>query len=328
MKVSSVISMVGARVFSVPKPVAVGFEITHLCNLACAYCDRHTRLPNEMSLTQILAALAGLKALGMREISLDGGEALAHPRIDEIVAWLVERQIETRLNTNGILIPKKLKLIPSFSKIKISLDGPAEVHDRVRGPRAFERAVAGARIAHDLGTRVEFTCVLGRHNFGAVDELIDIVETLGMGVIFQPARDSLFLGEHGPGLNFRLDQENLRAALARVEERKRGGGGVLNGWSSLRHFRNFPEETPLPCAAGWINVTLDPQGNLFHCGQVNRRGDAPNVVRLGVAEAFRQLERGGCGQCWCARVVEENYAWGGRVAKSLPLAPMPHAARQ
>ncbi|HET9959851.1 MAG TPA: hypothetical protein VFQ61_35410, partial [Polyangiaceae bacterium] len=61
----------------------------------------------------------------------------------------------------------------------------------------------------------------------------------------------------------------------------------------------------------------DPSGNLYHCAQVNR-GVRHNVVELGVEEAFRRLEREGCSQCWCARVVEENYAWGGRFDLSLP----------
>ncbi|HEY2406527.1 MAG TPA: radical SAM protein [Polyangiaceae bacterium] len=321
MKASTLLSIARARVFSTPKPIAVGFELTHLCNLACSYCDRHTPLPKEMSLSEIFAAFSGLERLGMREISLDGGEALAHRRIDEIVGFLRKRAIVVRLNTNGILLPKKKHLIPSFEKIKISLDGPAEVHDRARGPHAFERAVAGARLARDLGARVELTCVIGRHNADSVDALLEIARSLELGVIFQPARDSLFQGESGPGAAYRLDGQQVRAAFARVEAHKRAGNSVLNGWSSLRHFRSFPNDTPLPCAAGWINLTLDPEGNLYHCGQVNRRDKSRNLVELGVEEAFNRLTRHGCQQCWCARVVEENYAWGGQFAKSLPLPP-------
>ena len=78
--------------------------------------------------------------------------------------------------------------------------------------------------------------------------------------------------------------------------------------------------------AGWINATMDPEGNLFHCGQVDRSDKSNNVVKLGAEQAFRRLRRVGCTQCWCARVVEENYAWGGRFDKSLPLAaPFPLA---
>jgi hypothetical protein len=116
-----------------------------------------------------------------------------------------------------------------------------------------------------------------------------------------------------------LDGNGVHAAFARIEQHKRAGAPVLNGWASLRHFRNFPNDRPLPCAAGWINVTLDPEGNLYHCGQIGRQNTSSNAVRLGAAEAFRRLERKPCSQCWCARVVEENYAWGGQFQMSLPI---------
>lgn len=302
-----------------PVPIAVGFEVTHLCNLDCAYCDRHRPLPAEMSLPEILTALEGLRVLGMREISLDGGEALAHRDIEAIASWLEDNGIVTRLNTNGILIPRRLSVVRRCAKVKISLDGPESIHDAARGYGAYRKAVNGALAARELGVPVEFTCVLGRHNAHAVDSLMDIAEKLEIGVIFQPARDSLFIDGAKESSEFRLTRQELRRALLLVENHKRNGKRVLNHWSSLRHFRHFPKDKALPCAAGYINVTLDPEGTLYHCGQVSRVDKSCNVVALGVPRAFEQLTRGGCSQCWCARVVEENYAWGGRLDKFLPL---------
>ncbi len=318
MNPSTLLSVAGARVFRKPKPVAVGFELTHLCNLACEYCDRHTRMPNEMTFEQVLAALDGLFRIGMREISLDGGEPLAHPRVEDVVDWLADHRIVTRMNTNGILVRRRAQVVRRLSKVKISLDGPRDVHDAARGARAFERAVDGARAARELGVPVELTCVVGSHNRDAIDDLMAIASELEMPIVFQPARESLFLGQRGPGRAFQLDASGIRAAFARIEHHKRSGGPVGNGWSSLRHFRAFPGDAALPCAAGWINATMDPEGNLFHCGQVDRSDKSNNVVRLGAGEAFRKLQRVGCTQCWCARVVEENYAWGGQFQKSLP----------
>lgn len=301
-----------------PAPLSVAFEISHLCNLACTYCDRHTPLPKEMQRAEIFAALEGLHALGMRHISLDGGEPLAHKHFRDVVDWLVRKRVRVYVNTNGILVPKHLATIRRVQKLKISLDGPKRSHDAMRGERAWERAMVGARVARAEGVPVELTCVLGTHNAGDVDELLDIAEAEGLSVVFQPARNSLFLDNERDGAGFQLDDQRLRAALARVEQRKHRGPGVGNRWSSLRHFRRFPEDAALPCAAGWINVTMDPEGNLHHCGQVSRTGPALNVVALGVRAAFERLLRGGCTQCWCARVVEENYAWGGHFHRLLP----------
>jgi MoaA/NifB/PqqE/SkfB family radical SAM enzyme len=198
------------------------------------------------------------------------------------------------------------------------LDGPPRSHDAMRGERAHERAIAGALAAREAGVEVELTCVVGRHNAKHIDELLDFVESLGLRVVFQPARNSLFLETERDGSEFQLEGEALRAAFRRIEARKRRGSGVANRWSSLRHFRNFPNDVKLPCAAGWINVTLDPEGSLYHCGQFSRSVRSYNVVREGVAAAFERLNRAACKQCWCARVVEENYAWGGRFDTFLP----------
>jgi MoaA/NifB/PqqE/SkfB family radical SAM enzyme len=276
MRPKVVLRVVGARL-GFPVPLVVGFEITHLCNLACGYCDRHTPLPNEMTFEQICRALSELMRAGMQEISLDGGEPLAHRHIDEVVARLVAWGIVVRLNTNGILVPKKLSVVRQLQKVKISLDGPQPQHDAMRGKDAFRRAIAGAEAARAAGVPVEFTCVVGQHNAHALDALMDLVEQLGFRIIFQPARNSLFMASERDGSAFVLENERIRAAFARVEARKREGSVVLNRWSSLRHFRRFPEDVALPCA-----VTMDPEGNLYHCGQVSRLNRSNNVVRLGV----------------------------------------------
>src|SRR6266403_1510273 len=74
-----------------PYPLGLTFEVTWLCNLACSYCDRHTPMANELTREQIFAALEEFYALGMRDVSLDGGEPLAHKCIREIVDWLGAR---------------------------------------------------------------------------------------------------------------------------------------------------------------------------------------------------------------------------------------------
>jgi len=271
-----------------------------------------------MTREQILVALAEFVALGMRRISLDGGEPLTHPDVDEIVDFLIRREVEVFMNTNGILVPRRMRTVSRLHKLKISLDGPEAAHDAMRGAGSFAKAVRGAQAAREAGVPVELTCVIGSHNADHVDALLDWVEEHRFRIVFQPARNSLFLESERDGASFVLEPERLRAALSRVEARKKTSLAVGNRWSSLRHFRSFPDEAPIPCAAGWINATLDPEGDLRHCGQVSRLGPANNVIALGVKKAFERLERRGCNQCWCARVVEENWAWGGRLDRMLP----------
>ena len=323
MNIAKTMGTIAARLGR-PAPLSLTFELTHLCNLACDYCDRHTPMSNEMTREQILKALAEFIDLGTRKVKFDGGEPLAHKHIDEFVAWLIERDISTGMNTNGILVPKKIETIKQLSQVRISLDGPRDNHDSMRGKGSFDKAIRGAVAARDAGVpKVDFTCVIGKHNANAIDELIDLVEELELSVIFQPARPSLFLGNDRDGKAFVPNQSEIMTAFGRVEARKRQGKAVGNRWSSLRHFRALPRDVNLPCAAGWIHVTMDPEGSLYHCGQIARQDDSNNVTRLGARAAFDGLSRKGCTQCWCARVVERNYTWGLRYDKLLPMMDEP-----
>lgn len=301
-------------------PLSLAYELSWLCNLACSYCDRHTPMPRELDRDQIFTALGEFVELGTRNVSLDGGEPLAHRNVDEIVKWLVERDVEVSMHTNGILVPRKLETIRKLSKVKISLDGPKESHDAMRGEGAFDSALSGACAAQSAGVPVEFTCAVGRHNATSLEQLLEIAGGMRIPVVFQPARNSLFVGSTRDGSAWELEHAYSRSAFARIEAFKREGRGVGNRWSSLRHFRRFPLETRPPCSAGWIACTMDPEGVLFHCGERDRSDRTNNVARLGVAQAFANLTKSGCGQCWCARLVEENYVWGLRVDKMLPPA--------
>lgn len=310
----STMAWLGLRAF----PISVAYELSWLCNLECAYCDRHTPMANEMTREQIFAALGEFVELGTRSVSLDGGEPLTHRNVAEIVEFLVERRVEVSMHTNGILVPRKIETIRKLKKVKISLDGPRESHDTMRGAGSFDSAIAGARAAREVGVRVEFTCSVGCHNADTLEQLLDIAESLGSSIVFQPVRNSLFVYGERDGSAWELKHQRSLATFERIEALKRGGRAVANQWSSLRHFRNFPFETRPPCAAGWILCTMDPEGVLFHCGERDRSDRSNNVTEMGVARAFRQLTKSGCGQCWCARSVEENYIWGLRFDQMLP----------
>lgn len=312
--VKGAIARLGIR----PYPLALSYEVTWRCNLECAYCDRHTPMPRELTLDETLAALGEFHDLGMRKTHLDGGDPLTHRHIEQIVDWLTERRISVTMNTNGILVPRKIAIIRKLAGVTISMDGPRERHDCLRGAGSFDRAITGARATQAAGVPVEFTCTVGRHNVDVLDDVVGIAERLRIPVVFQPALNSLFLGSERDGSDWQLDSGAIRTAFAHIEDLKRRRPMVGNGWSSLRHFRRFPEPTRPPCAAGWVTATMDPEGVLFPCGQLDRSDRSNSVVRLGAAAAFARLSRRGCDQCWCARLVQGNYFWGLRVDRMLP----------
>src|SRR5262245_47464535 len=165
-----------ARMGIRPIPIALTYEITWLCNLACRYCDRHTPMAREMKRDEIFSALDEFIEFGMEQIHLDGGDPLTHKHIDEVVTWLVHRDRIVSMNTNGILVPRKIETIRKLSRIEISLDGLKDNHDSMRGAGSFDKAIAGAKAAQAVGVPVQFTCTVGLHNHASIEAVVEIAE--------------------------------------------------------------------------------------------------------------------------------------------------------
>jgi MoaA/NifB/PqqE/SkfB family radical SAM enzyme len=299
-----------AKILKRPTPLRIVFEVTHLCNLACEYCDRHTPLPNELTLDEIVAIVREFAGMGMVGMTLDGGDPLVRGDIDQIIDELVRLRVRIVINTNGILIPKKLESVKKASLVNVSLDGPERQHDLMRGDGSFEKAVRGIRAARDAGVAVKLRCTVHRENIESVPALVRLAEDLESPIVFQPALNSLFLDTDRDGSRWEPDVARFRRMVLWLCEEKKNTKYIANHYASLKHFLAFPEHKELPCSAGWIHATLDPEGYLHHCGQVNRTVQKISVRELGAKRAFEQIARYSCGECWCASLVETNYAWG------------------
>src|SRR5262249_61856111 len=143
--------------------------------------------------------------LGIQVTHLDSGDPLTHRHVIELVAWLVRLGIRVTMNSNGILVPKKIETVRKLARMTISLDGPRESHDAFRGGGSCDKALAGAEAARGVGVPVEFTCTVGRHNEHAIDKAIEIAEKMGTTIVFQPATNSLFLETERDGSAWQLD---------------------------------------------------------------------------------------------------------------------------
>src|SRR5467141_2476846 len=91
-------------------------EPLHTCNLTCTGCGRireySTSLKDMMSLEDCLASAEECEA---PMVSICGGEPLIYPKIEELVAGLLEQGRIVYLCTNGVFMRKKMKdYLPSM----------------------------------------------------------------------------------------------------------------------------------------------------------------------------------------------------------------------
>lgn len=133
---------------------------TRLCNLRCTYCNQWADGPNQhMGFPVLLRAIRDvLRAPGVRRVEFvwHGGEpTLRRREFFRKALWLQHQfrrpgqVVRNALQTNGTrLTPDWLAFLREHEfSVGVSLDGPAEIHDRrrldVHGERTFDRVRAG-----------------------------------------------------------------------------------------------------------------------------------------------------------------------------------------
>ncbi|MBI4979446.1 MAG: radical SAM protein [Spirochaetes bacterium] len=110
-------------------------------------------------------------------VTLWGGEPLLSPLFYDVARYLKEKGIRTNLVTNGVLIGERAcELQDLFDDIFISVDGPAPVHDEIRGVAGtFDRIANGIRNVRSImpRQRIIIMTTLVRENIGHLQELAE-----------------------------------------------------------------------------------------------------------------------------------------------------------
>jgi MoaA/NifB/PqqE/SkfB family radical SAM enzyme len=288
-------------------PLFVSWNITFHCNLHCKYCNTHTIRRKEWDVPQILAGLDTLWGQGVRWITFGGGEPFLKKGLGEILAHAKGLGFNVFLSTNGWLASEHRAELAFVDHANISLDGPREVHDLVRGAGAFDKALEGVDVCREEGVSVSLLCVLSKHNLEHVEEVVRIASERGLTVMFQPATRWLNSSEESNPICPPV--EEYRATVARLKTLKKGGAPIRNSLGGLDHIAHWPDPTPIWCVAGRLISVLEPDGSVLTCHQAQvgsfLKTGCAECAEAPLAERFcgAQIPKG-CVQCWCAPLVE------------------------
>jgi len=306
------LGMLGSRAFSRHRPLLLNIEPTHRCNLDCVYCDKVDPKSPQMETAAALQLLDELAALGTLSVCFDGGEPLVHPGIEPLVRRAKTHGMRVSMSTNGMLLHRKPRVLDGVDVVKISIDGPAHVHDAGRGRGSFDKSMAGARYALAAGCKVAIRMTLAAHNVGYFEDVIFHAKQLGIQALFQPAIGNIMNGADAPEAHS-ADVAGYRAAIDELMRLKRAGEPIGNERVCLEHLRNWPDPTPVnTCSGGRVEVAIGPDGNMYPCGRTGRNLPAPNVFELGAAAAFEHVLRPtDCRNCWCTLTVAGCFLYGG-----------------
>ncbi len=173
-------------------PKSIDLSITGRCNLKCRYCfyaDEMTAL-SDMPAERWHALFEELGRLGVQNVCLSGGEVFTRPDLFELIDGVIANKMRYSMLTNGTLISEDTlkefeqgKRRLRLDSIQVSIDGSsAEIHDKSRPPKSFDRALRGLRLLKQAKFPVTVRVTVNRAN---VDDLPNVarllLEDVGLG---------------------------------------------------------------------------------------------------------------------------------------------------
>lgn len=173
-----------------PEWIVLG--VNNVCNLHCKMCDVGT----ETLETNFAQNLIGTEPLNMpldlikkiidqtalyypkAKLGYAFTEPLVYPHLEDSLLFAQSKKIATTITTNALTLKQKAKkLIDSgLGELYISLDGPQDIHNQIRGhQKSFQKAVEGINEMLLLNPKqsISIFCVITEWNIGYLKEFAE-----------------------------------------------------------------------------------------------------------------------------------------------------------
>ena len=277
----------------------VTLELTYRCNLTCDFCylrveeeklGRVVRRRDELGYDEIVRLLRDLPRRS--NVTFVGGEVTIKDRFWELVGEATRRHHVT-IGTNAVMFtPEICERIVALGvrTVGTSLDGPEDVHDRIRGRGNFARTcdnvrriLARRRAVGGLTPRVNINCVMIPEN---LDRLAGVVETAAALGADSCSFQVLDPSTNRSGINLRddiaaeeawaqgmpaVDRAAFAASLDLVMRRARDlrlptdfvplrtKDEVLDFYAGKFDYGRYG------CGVPWTTLRVSPTGDVFPC---------------------------------------------------------------
>ncbi|MCL5046648.1 MAG: radical SAM protein [Actinobacteria bacterium] len=300
-------------------------ELTNRCSLNCIHCSSKASPHGKQAISSdtFSSMLLEGRAMGVRMLTLSGGEPLYHPKFFDFVALAGKLDLSIRIYTSGVLGPAhdlQSIEVESFAILKglgvdsiiISIQGGEPgVHDLVTSRRgSFVRTIESARRAISAGLRVEAHLVPTKLNWHQIEQVANLCRELGCEelsllrlVVQGRASAHREILEMSPS-----DLSSMRARLVRLG--KQAGKLKIRLGAPMNFLRLG---SPTGCMAGRSKLLISSDGKAYPCEafktiygprafSVNRTSlrhiwiNDPLINRLRLLDGRRPVSCGDCPQ--------------------------------
>ncbi len=162
------------------KAITAVWEITMACNMRCMHCGSacSEALPDELTTEEAMAICDDMGKLGMKWVTLSGGEPLTRKDWPQIARRLNDNGVIPNLITNGWLLDEETAESMKESglgTVAISLDGVRDTHDDIRCKGSFDRSMEAFKRLKKHGIYTGAITSINKNNLKELEEIKKIL---------------------------------------------------------------------------------------------------------------------------------------------------------
>ena len=307
-------------------PYKLTFIATYKCQSRCEYCNIWKKKPvGELTLDEIQSFFK--KSNKFSWVDLTGGEVtLRNDFVDVVNAIITNCKGLYHLHTptNGLapaLIEKRMRevmeLKPNRYVVTVSLDGPRELNDKLRGIKGdFDKVINTVKRLRQIDNKnfkvfIGFT--LSASNKGTFQQMIDQVKAEIPGM--QPDDFHMNVvhvsGHYYDNVNTNALNADLREDLRKYRESRKNKltqiGFLENRYLRLADKYLQTGKTPITCQALAGSVFINSFGDIYPCTIYSKKlanikdinYDLESYWKNSVIKNLRKdIEKGNCPHCW------------------------------
>lgn len=300
------------RIFKQRIPIAVRWQLTNRCTLSCVYCNIWKTKAAELSCEQVIKGIDELARIGTKRISFSGGEPLLRKDLSEIILYCRKKYIYPEMNSNGTLIPDNIERIRGLDFLKLSLDGPEDVHGLLRGKGSYKAVINAADACAREKIKFGFACTLTKYNINDLDFMLDIANKYNTIVAFQPIK-KIYRGVEDIS-DLAPDTRDFKTAIKKLIRIKAKCKNMRNSLRGLYHIYDWPRYKKLKCWGGRIFCIIDANGDVYPCDRIKYENSLPNCKQMSMREAMTLLPDIKCSGCGFCGALELNYLMSFRLS--------------
>lgn len=250
-------------------------HITGSCDLSCRHC--FSRYPKySLDMESLVSCLYLLRQIGLKHISLSGGEPTTYKKIANLIKKL-EKPFSITITTNGNCQKRIRKLLGTNKeklRIRISLDGTKNAHEKIRGLQTYEKVLKSIATVKQLFGWVGVNTVLHIDLKNCFFDLANLLNSMSVDhwaimTLIETKNDNI-----RPVMN----EEEIKEMVCELAKR-------FNNEISIWDYYNYPHTYLLIRETGEIVIPGNELDDDIHVGDIH----ACNLSEIGnIIKEFRK----------------------------------------